>query len=589
MYDDSFLHAEKLDEQTIEYSKLHTQRFKAEFGDMDSRLKREIEALNETKSVMRSWIKGTHLFSLYTQGDRYCVSGDGKDVYTTEDVIQWIEISGDLRRMAVFESTGSDNGTLKILTDGKLSERLEGNITQLVFTHDAYYTVRTFVENPPPDGGELNSHRVMKGGHIVFGSGLKPSEFIHIFPSEDKVLVTVGDWNHSTLYEGELEDPSTWKELFALASPAKPLGVREGEVYYLEKKGNGVIRKGAHAIVEGKTAIEDCVMVKEGFLALHLRDAKVVPVLYDLGGNQIREFGMDVPMGLRSADSDGANAVINLQSFGIPYSIYMFTEEGLRKLEENRLLELTVRDRWVKSTGADIHYFLVSKPRQRRKKVVAYGYGGYSVSLFPRYSPLFAILLKRGVRIVQANLRGGGEYGEEWHLAGVRERKQNVFDDFISVISSLKKEGYTVVAMGESNGGLLVGSVLTQRPELLDGAVIGVPVLDMMRFHLMSVGKYWTTEYGNPEDPEDARFLTEYSPYHNIRDRKYPITLLYARLEDDRVHPAHAIKFHMKLNHIGKNAYLRVEPGGGHAGISIRERAVEICEDFNFISRCLGM
>ncbi len=578
-----------MDRRTMEYSKLHTQRFKAEFGDIDTRLKREVEALNETRTVLESRIEGMHLVNLCTREDKYCVTADGKDVYTTADVIQWIETGGDLRRIAIFESSGSDSGTLKILTDGKLSELFEGNITQLVFTHDSYYTVRTFVENPPPDGGELNSHRVLRGGHIVFGSGLKPSEFIHICPSGDKALITVGDWNHSTLYVGELEDPSTWKELYALTSPAKPLGVREGEACYLERKGNGIIRKGTQAVVEGKTAIEDCVIVREGFLALHLRDAKVVPVLYDFGGKKLREFNMDVPMGLRSTDSDGANAVINLQSFGIPYAIYMFREGGLHKLEENRLLDLTVRDRWVNSSGTDIHYFLVSKPRQRKRKVVAYGYGGYNVSLFPAYSPLFAILLKRGVRIVQANLRGGGEYGEGWHRAGIREKKQNVFDDFISVISSLKKEGYTVVAMGESNGGLLVGSVLTQRPELLDGAVIGVPVLDMMRFHMMSVGKYWTTEYGNPDDPDDAMFLYEYSPYHNIRDESYPTTLLYARSNDDRVHPAHAIKFHMELDQKGKNAYLRIATGGGHAGMPIREREVEICENFNFISRCLNM
>lgn len=586
--EDPYQFVEKLDERTVEYAEKNTRKFKAKFGKSDGAVEKMAEAYNKTKMMLHAQIRGDSVLAIYSEGDSYRVSLDGNEIYSTPNVIQWTEASEDLHRIAVFESPGSDKGTLRILKDGKMVLTEDGNITQLKFTDTSYYIVKTFSDSPPPDGGEINSHRVLHGDRVVFGAGLKPSEFIHLFSSGTKIMITVGDWNQSAIYSGNLDDPTTWERAFEMDSPAKPLCIRQGEVCYLERKGSGVIRRGSRTLVEAKDAIEDCVVVKHGFLALHLKDARILPVLYDFEGRQLQSYAFDAPMGLRSAESDENSAAINLQSFGIPYALYLFSEGRMRRHEENRLLDLKIEDRYADSAGANIHYFLVSSGHRSHRKAVAYGYGGYDVSLTPRYSPLFALLLENGIAVAQANLRGGGEYGEEWHRAGIREKKQAVFDDFIAVIQQLKKSDYRVVAMGESNGGLLVGSVLTQRPGLLKGAILGVPVLDMMRFHLMSVGKYWTTEYGDPDNPGDARYLAEYSPYNNIRKARYPMVLLYSRLKDDRVHPAHAIKFHMKLSRVSGKAYLRINPDGGHAGISAKQKTVETCENFNFISSCLG-
>lgn len=586
--EDPFQFVEDLDEQTMNYTRLNTQKFKSVFGWIDPTLKRRVEAYTETKTVLHSQVHGEHIINIFSEGEGYRVQVDERVIYSTRKVVQWVEAREDISEIAIFESSGSDAGTMKILKGGKQVASIEGNITQAVFTHTSHYIVKTFSDRPPPDGGELNSHRVLLGDKIVFGHGLKANEFIHMYTSGEAVTITVGDWNHSVIYSGRLDDPSTWKSLFRVNSPAKPLGIVDGKICYLERKGMGIIRKGKEAVVNARYPVEDCVVVREGFLVLHMRHASVSPTLYDFDGKLLHAYKLGEPLGLRSVDSDETGAVINMQSFGTPYVLYRFNVGKLVKVEENRLLDLNVSDRWTKSSGTDIHYFLVSKGGHKNKRALAYGYGGYNISLSPRFSPLFAIALENGVTVVQANLRGGGEYGEEWHKAGMREKKQLVFDDFISVIKALRRNKYSVVAMGESNGGLLVGSVLTQRPELLNGALIGVPVLDMLRFHLMSVGKYWTTEYGNPDNPDDAKFLSEYSPYHNIKNTSYPAVLLYSRLKDDRVHPAHAIKFHMRLSRLNPEVYLRVNPSGGHAGLSVKERTLETCENFNFISACLN-
>jgi prolyl oligopeptidase len=172
----------------------------------------------------------------------------------------------------------------------------------------------------------------------------------------------------------------------------------------------------------------------------------------------------------------------------------------------------------------------------------------------------------------------------------MRDKKQNVFNDFIAVAEYLKKIGAKVVILGRSNGGLLVGAVLTQRPDVIDGAVIGYPVLDMLRFHKLFIGEAWVSEYGDPENPEDVAFLVKYSPYHNIKEGiNYPPTLVFTGLHDDRVHPGHAYKFVAKLKHVGANILLRVEQSSGHAGATTETKAREYSEIMAFVYKVLDM
>lgn len=584
---DPYEFAESLDERTLAYVKERNGEFSSIYGGIGQGALERLHGFLQARRIRQSLISGGHIAILYREGDSYHVSLNGSTVYSTDKVISWISLATDGQRLAVFETSGSDLGVLKIIHGGKVVEEIKGNITQLIFTESSYLMAKSYIEGPPPDGGELNAHRVLLNGEIVFGTGWDSTRFINLHRSGEKIIAIAGDWNRSSIYFGDLTEPGKWEKLYDLETTAVPVGVVGGEVCYIKEDDNGILMLGERELTRFPAPVESCSLVHDGFLVTYLSEASLGASIYNFSGKLLRELPLDEHMGLMCADSDDSEALLVLHSFGIPFSLWKYSRSHLELLDEHRLLDVSVEDRWVQSTGTKIHYFLASPEQQGKKRALAYGYGGYRISLTPVYSPIFAALLSEGITISQANLRGGGEYGKEWHDSGILERKQNVFDDFISVISDLKRQGYSVVAKGESNGGLLVGAILTQRPDLLDGAVMGVPVLDMMRFHLMSVGKYWITEFGNPGDSKEAEFLRKYSPYHNISGRQYPKALIYSRWNDDRVHPAHAIKFHMRLREHSDQVFLRVNLTGGHSGITPMEELHEMSEIYSFITRCL--
>lgn len=586
--DDPYIFAESLDDKTIEYAKVETGKFKDKFGCKSQSLRQKAAHFNGTRKAIQAMKRGDRLIVLYQEEKNYFVNVDGSTIFSTGDVIPWIDVDDEGDRIAIFSTEGSDYGTLKIFENEKEIEEIKGVISSIQFTDSSFYIVKTFAEGEAPDGGPANCHRVLKDNNVVFGTGMGSNDFISLHKSKAKVIVSVGDWTHTRLYSGLADDPTTWTLDREVPVPAKPLGFLGDTPVYLEQRGNGVVKKGDEVVLEGVNPIEDCCIVREGFLVTYLVDAKIYPALYDFDGSEQDSLKLGGQPGLRYLDSNGSDALMITMSFGLPYAIYSYQGGVLTLIEENKVLDLDVTERWVENGEVRIHFFQISPRDSDPDTALVYGYGGFNISLSPMFSPLFATLLQEGVSVVVANLRGGGEFGEEWHKAGMKELKQNVFDDFISVMSLLKNEGKSLVAMGASNGGLLVGTILTQRPDLLKGAIIGNPVLDMLRFHLMSVGKYWTSEYGNPDNEEDARYLAKYSPYHNIAEAEYPPSLIYTRLNDDRVHPAHALKFHMKLSKVTQNAYIRVSTSGGHIGISPSEMITEICETSNFILDCLS-
>jgi len=201
-----------------------------------------------------------------------------------------------------------------------------------------------------------------------------------------------------------------------------------------------------------------------------------------------------------------------------------------------------------------------------------YGYGGFNIPLTPLYSSTRLAWMEMGGVHVSVNLRGGAEYGEEWHQAGTKAKKQNVFDDFVAAAEWLIENRYTsrphLVISGRSNGGLLVGACITQRPDLFGAAVPGVGVMDMLRFHKFTIGWSWVSDYGSPDDPEDFKALYAYSPYHNIRPgTAYPPTLITTADHDDRVVPAHSYKFAAALQSAqGGDApiLIRIDVRAGH-------------------------
>jgi prolyl oligopeptidase len=236
---------------------------------------------------------------------------------------------------------------------------------------------------------------------------------------------------------------------------------------------------------------------------------------------------------------------------------------------ETRALFATSKD------GTRVPFFLTCKrdlPRDGANPTMLYGYGGFSISVLPAYRSDVPAWLELGGIFVTVNMRGGAEYGEEWHRGGYLEKKQNVFDDFIAVAEHLIKEGYTspdrLGIMGGSNGGLLVGAVMEQRPDLFAVALPAVGVMDMLRYDRFTGGKLWATEYGSSSDPKQFAFLIKYSPLHNVKPGTcYPATLITTADHDDRVVPSHSYKFAAALQAAqgcGRPVLIRVETRGSH-------------------------
>jgi prolyl oligopeptidase len=236
-------------------------------------------------------------------------------------------------------------------------------------------------------------------------------------------------------------------------------------------------------------------------------------------------------------------------------------------------------------------------PKDGRRPVVLTGYGGFDVSITPAFDPSDFVLLERSGIVAAANLRGGGEYGEAWHQAGMLERKQNVFDDFVAAAEWLVASGYTaherIAIQGGSNGGLLVGAVMTQRPELVGAVVCQVPVADMLRYHLFTVGRFWIPEYGSADDPKLFPVLYRYSPLHNVKEGvAYPPTLVTTADTDDRVAPGMAKKFAARLqaaNPGPRSVLIRVETKAGHGdGKPVSKQIEEQADIYRFLFKALG-
>lgn len=256
---------------------------------------------------------------------------------------------------------------------------------------------------------------------------------------------------------------------------------------------------------------------------------------------------------------------------------------------------LSVTQYFVASAdGTKIPYFVV-RPRDASGPTLLGGYGGFEVARTPGYDGVLGRLwLARGGTYVLANIRGGGEYGPTWHTQAMRESRHLVAEDFAAVAADLVERGVTTVAQlgaqGGSNGGLLMGIMLTQYPDLFGALVCQVPLLDMRRFHLLLAGASWVAEYGNPDDPEDWEFISEYSPYHHISaDRQYPPVLITTSTRDDRVHPGHARKMTAALEAAGQRVWYYENIEGGHAGAADNAQvAFKSALSFSFLWRMLS-
>ncbi len=245
--------------------------------------------------------------------------------------------------------------------------------------------------------------------------------------------------------------------------------------------------------------------------------------------------------------------------------------------------------------GTRVPYFVIGTSGVKNAPTMLYGYGGFEVPLEPFYSgALGRAWLARGGVLVIANIRGGGEFGPAWHQAALKEKRQNAFDDFIAIGEDLVRRGIAqpkqIGIRGGSNGGLLVGAALTQRPELFGAAVAQVPLLDMRRYNKLLAGASWMAEYGDPDVPEQWAYIAKYSPYQNVRkDVRYPPTLFVTSTRDDRVHPAHARKMFARMQEQGHDAWYYENIEGGHGAASNNEqRALMAAIEYTFLWKHLG-
>ena len=298
-------------------------------------------------------------------------------------------------------------------------------------------------------------------------------------------------------------------------------------------------------------------------------------------------------------------------SFTVPGTVYRYdmttgksTLYAQPKVKFNTNDYVTEQVFFQSKDSTRIPMFLTYKRGQRsevrgKRPVYLYGYGGFDISLVPSFSANRMPFLEQGGIYAQVTLRGGGEYGEEWHQAGTKMNKQNVFDDFIGAAEWLIREGYTdkehIAIVGGSNGGLLVGACMTQRPDLFRVAIPQVGVMDMLRYHKFTIGWNWAPDYGTSEDSKEMfEYLKGYSPLHNLKKgTSYPATLVTTADHDDRVVPAHSFKFAATLQecNAGPNPTLiRIDTKAGHGGGKPLAKILEEQADiYSFILYNMGM
>ena len=340
------------------------------------------------------------------------------------------------------------------------------------------------------------------------------------------------------------------------------------------------------------------------------KDASNHAYVYGLDGKMIHEIKLPSlgSVGF-SGDKDDKECFFGFTSFTIPGATYKYDMDG-NSYELYRAPEVqfnpddfvTEQIFFTSKDGTKVPMFLTYKKdlkKNGKNSVFLYGYGGFGISLNPYFTTSRIPFLENGGIYVQVNLRGGSEYGEEWHIAGTKMQKQNVFDDFISAAEYLIDNKYTdkegIAIVGGSNGGLLVGACMTQRPDLFRVAVPQVGVMDMLRYHKFTIGWNWASDYGTSEDSKEMfEYLKGYSPLHNLKPgTKYPATLITTADHDDRVVPAHSFKFAATLQaaNDGTNpTIIRIDTKAGHgAGKPMSKILEEQADTYGFIMYNLGM
>ncbi|KQQ97690.1 prolyl oligopeptidase family protein [Massilia sp. Leaf139] len=363
-------------------------------------------------------------------------------------------------------------------------------------------------------------------------------------------------------------------------------------------------------VAESAETLTGADIINNQLVLEYLKDARSVVKVVDLKGKPAREIalpGIGTVGGLSGKRSE-TETFYSFTGFTTPTTIYRLNLKTGQssvfrqpKVDFNPADYETRQQFFTSKDGTKVPMFIVSKKGIKldgSNPTYLYGYGGFNISMTPGFSPANLAWMEMGGVYVVANLRGGGEYGEAWHQAGTKLQKQNVFDDFIGAAEWLVANKVTSPAKlaigGGSNGGLLVGAAMTQRPDLFGAAIPMVGVMDMLRFHKFTIGWAWTSDYGSADNPEEFKALVKYSPLHNLKPgTAYPATMVTTADHDDRVVPAHSFKFAAAAQaaQAGCNPVLiRIDTKAGHgAGKPTAKQIEEVADRWGFLSRALKM
>lgn len=546
--------------------------------------------------------------------------------------------------------SGSEESTLfvrDVVTGKDLTDRIEhtrhASVAWLPDGKSFYYSRYPDAGTVPP-GDEKYFSKIFlhvlgqdpKTDKLIFGEGREKTDtpIVSISPDGHWLVVRVHmGWDKSEVWVKDLSKPDAaastgWvavaKDAHAIFEP-----IARNERLYVQTN-DGAPRYKLYAVdydkpqraawkevlPEGQDVLDDVVIVKNEILTTYMHEAST----------RIERFGFDGksrgPIALPSIGTaglagawDGEEAFVSFTSYVVPAQIHRVDLHARApgtpaKLEpwEKVGAKFSANDIEVErlyatsKDGTRVPMFVIAKKGMKRdgtNPTILYGYGGFNVNQTPAFSARALASVNRGAVWVTAILRGGGELGEDWHKAGMLEKKQNVFDDFIACAETVVKEKITspdrLGVIGGSNGGLLVAAVVTQRPELFRAGLSLVPLTDMVRYHRFRIAKLWIPEYGDPDKASDFRFLYAYSPYHHVRDGvRYPAMLFTTAESDSRVDPMHARKMTARLQEAQQDPnrpiLIRVETKAGHgAGKPVSKLADELADELSFMLHELGV
>ncbi|MCK4385363.1 MAG: S9 family peptidase [candidate division Zixibacteria bacterium] len=555
-------------------------------------------------------------------------------------VLDWWHPSDDGKLLAYgLSQEGTEQSTLYVM-DVEIGENLSDQIPRtracgLAWKKDEsgfYYTRYPKAEEVPK--GEENYHRHVfyhalgtepDEDREIFGKGRDMEDWTEVDLSPDNrfLLVTASQgWSKSEMYFRDLQNSDKFVPIVE-GIDAIFIGEIVDEHLYLYTNYKApkyrVLRvdlkkpsmeNWQELIPEDESILQAIQVIGSKIVAQYMQNASSRLKIFSLTGEYLKEIELPAlgsVYGL-NGEWDGSEALFGYQSFFIPPTIYYYDLETDKLSLHDRVKAdidsslYQVRQIWYRSKdGTKISMFLVHKKGLKldgNNPTLLTGYGGFNASKTPLFYRNRFLWLESGGVYAVPNLRGGGEYGEEWHKAGMLENKQNVFDDFISAAEWLISNDYTapskLVIYGGSNGGLLVGAALTQRPDLFKVVVCGNPLLDMLRYQNFLIARLWIPEYGTAEDPEQFKYLYQYSPYHRVQHKiSYPATLFLTAESDTRVDPMHALKMTARLQAETSSdnpILLRFETKAGHgAGTPLSKVIEEYTDIWSFIYWQLGM